>query len=61
VALEASSEIFELAGRSAVRLVADQVVRDKDKDAEETGTIMVLLDPRSPHPGKRNSLVDARN
>jgi hypothetical protein len=28
---------------------------------EETGTIVVLLDPPSPHPGKRNSLVDARN
>jgi hypothetical protein len=36
-----------------------QVVRDKDP--EETGTIMVPLDPPSPHPGKRSSLVDARN
>jgi hypothetical protein len=36
-----------------------QVVRDKDP--EETGTIVVLLDPPSPHLGKRNSLVDARN
>jgi hypothetical protein len=32
-----------------------------DKDPEETGTIVVLLDQPSPHPGKRNSLEGARN
>jgi hypothetical protein len=37
-----------------------QVVWDKDPDETET-IVVLLLDPPSPHPGKRNSLVGARN
>jgi hypothetical protein len=39
---------------------SDQVVRDEE-DPKETGTIVFLPDPPSPHPGKRSSLADAGN